>query len=92
MKTAGEKKMKLYELRLAEELSEDGHPWRPWYDKAFGFVVRAETPERARQIAALLRGDTAERDRLCELAEFGFDDKSVVPANKSIFETKGESH
>lgn len=42
--------------------------------------------------AALLRGDTAERDRLCELAEFGFDGQSVVPADKSIFETKGDAH
>lgn len=43
-------------------------------------------------MVALLRGDTAERDRLCELAEFGFDGQSVVPADKSIFETKGEAH
>ena len=43
-------------------------------------------------MAALLRGDTAERDRLCELAEFGFDGQNVVPADKSIFETKGDAH
>lgn len=43
-------------------------------------------------MAALLRGDTAERDRLCELAKFGFEGQSVVSANKSIFETKGEAH
>lgn len=24
-------------------------PWRPWYDKAFGFVVRAENEELARR-------------------------------------------
>lgn len=43
--------MKLYKLTPAKELSEDDNPWSPWYDKAFGFVIRAETPEKARQIA-----------------------------------------
>lgn len=43
-------------------------------------------------MAAILRGNTAERDRLCELAEFGFEGQSVVPADKSIFETKGQGH
>jgi hypothetical protein len=32
-------------------------PWSPWCDKAFGFVVRAETEDRARQIAAENCGD-----------------------------------
>jgi hypothetical protein len=27
-------------------------PWEPWYDKAFGFVIRAETEEDARRIAS----------------------------------------
>lgn len=31
--------------------------WNPWYDKAFGFVVRAETEERARQLANDKGGD-----------------------------------
>jgi len=43
-------KMKLWLLRPAKKLPED-NAWEPWYDKAFGFVVRAETEERARQIA-----------------------------------------
>ncbi len=43
--------MKLYKLTPAEELLEIDNPWSPWYDKAFGFIIRAETPERARQIA-----------------------------------------
>ena len=40
--------MKLYILR---PLSEDSKPWSPWYDKSFGFVVRAESVEMARTIA-----------------------------------------
>lgn len=46
--------MKLYLLRPKEpyghEALEDD-PWKPWYDKVFGFVVRAEDELRARQIA-----------------------------------------
>jgi hypothetical protein len=42
--------MKLWLLRpFIENL--DDNPWYPWYDKAFGFVVRAETEESARNIA-----------------------------------------
>jgi hypothetical protein len=26
-------------------------PWQPWYDKAFGFVIRAESEIEARQLA-----------------------------------------
>jgi len=40
--------MKLWLLRPNES---NHSPWEPWYDKAFGFVVRAETEERAREIA-----------------------------------------
>ena len=42
--------MKLWLLRPREDLPYDKDPWEPWYDKAFGFVVRAETEERARAI------------------------------------------
>ena len=42
--------MELWLLRPAKKLPED-NAWEPWYDKAFGFVVRAETEERARKIA-----------------------------------------
>ena len=38
-------------------LDEDSGPWRPWYDKAFGFVVQAETAEEARQLASESAGD-----------------------------------
>lgn len=29
-----------------------GTPWDPWYDKIFGFVIRADIERRARDIAA----------------------------------------
>lgn len=31
--------------------------WEPWYDSAFGFVVRAATEERARHLASTKAGD-----------------------------------
>lgn len=37
--------MKLWELYPVED-------WKPWYDRAFGFVVRAETELEARKLAA----------------------------------------
>jgi len=40
--------MKLWIL----EPVEDSDKWMPWYDKAFGFIVRAECEEDARAIAA----------------------------------------
>ena len=42
--------MKLWILKARTDLSEQDNPWNPWYDKAFGFVVRAETAEQARQL------------------------------------------
>jgi hypothetical protein len=45
--------MKLYLLRPI-----DDHPaWEPWYDKAFGFVVRAPDEATARQMAQGAGGD-----------------------------------
>jgi hypothetical protein len=43
--------MKLWILRPVENLPKGDDPWEPWYDKAFGFVVRAETEEKARKFA-----------------------------------------
>jgi len=40
---------------------------------------------------ALLRGDTEERDRLCNLAKMGMGEAPMVLLNKSIFETEGEA-
>lgn len=43
--------MKLWLLLPKEYLPSADNPWDPWYDKAFGFVVRAETEEEARKLA-----------------------------------------
>ncbi|MCP5004957.1 MAG: hypothetical protein GY941_13635 [Planctomycetes bacterium] len=44
--------MKLWILQAKdEELQNNDNPWVPWYDRAFGHVVRAETEEDARKIA-----------------------------------------
>jgi hypothetical protein len=43
--------MKLWLLRPINQNAEDG-PWDPWYDRCFGFVVRAESADAARRIAA----------------------------------------
>ena len=47
---------KLWLLRPVECLSEDD-PWESWYDKAFGFVVRAKTEKEARKFAHKEAGD-----------------------------------
>jgi hypothetical protein len=48
--------MKLWLLRPMPGLTDD-NPWDPWYDKAFGFIVRAETEEQARAFAHDRAGD-----------------------------------
>ena len=50
-------KMRLWLLRPQEGLTDGDNPWDPWYDKAFGFVVRAETEEEARSLAHIKAGD-----------------------------------
>ena len=47
---------KLWILQPNEGLPND-NPWKPWYDKAFGFVVRANTEDAARQFAHDDAGD-----------------------------------
>ena len=44
--------MKLWLLVARNDLPDkwQENPWEPWYDKSFGFVIRAETEERARSI------------------------------------------
>src|SRR5947209_6503280 len=46
--------MKLWMLR---PLKDDSAPWLPYYDRMFGFVVRAATEEAARSLAASSCGD-----------------------------------
>ncbi len=44
--------VKLWVLRAIERLPPGTEsPWEPWYDKTFGFVVRAETEADARALA-----------------------------------------
>ena len=43
--------MKLWILRPRRDLEEGNDPWKPWYDKSFGFIIRAETETQARVIA-----------------------------------------
>lgn len=49
--------MKLWILRPVE----DSPLWSPWFDKAFGFVVRAKTEAEARAMAQEAGGDETGR-------------------------------
>lgn len=49
--------MKLWLLKPVDKLDEQDNPWNPWYDKVFGFVVRAKTEKSARAIAHENAGD-----------------------------------
>jgi len=44
-------------LYLLKPIDAENGPWKPWYDKAFGFVIRAETEEAARNLADSRAGD-----------------------------------
>lgn len=46
--------MKLY---ILAPIAPNDRPWDPWYDKAFAFVVRAESESAARHIASWNCGD-----------------------------------
>ncbi len=56
--------MKLWILRPIEKKGDN--PWNPWYNKAFGFVVRAATEEKARAIAHGEAGDENRGEFLSE--------------------------
>lgn len=43
--------MKLWNIKAREDLGRQNNPWKPWFDKNFGFVVRAETEIDARKMA-----------------------------------------
>ena len=49
--------MKIFELRPVENLKNNDNPWKPWYNKSFGFIVRAETEAEARKYADENAGD-----------------------------------
>lgn len=46
--------MKLYLIR---PINPNRNPWDPWYDKAFGFVVRADNESEARAMVGEEAGD-----------------------------------
>jgi hypothetical protein len=48
--------MKIWHLYPQKDI-EGNNPWDPWYDKAFAFVIRAETEIEARAIANHRGGD-----------------------------------
>jgi hypothetical protein len=47
----------LWLLRPVDNLPDSDNPWHPWYDKCFGFVVRANSEEKARTLAHRNGGD-----------------------------------
>lgn len=49
--------MKLWILRPAGGRANNDNPWEPGYDKAFGFVMRANTEKEAREMAHNESGD-----------------------------------
>lgn len=50
--------MKLWLLRPNNYEGNLGNTaWDPWFDKAFGFVIRAKTAQEARQLAQSRHGD-----------------------------------
>lgn len=49
--------MKLWLLRPIDPNAPGDNPWRPWYDKLFGVVVRADTKQKARMEAAKTAGE-----------------------------------
>ena len=44
-----------------EEIGDKTNPWKPFYDKVHGHVVRAETEEEARQLAESMSGDESRK-------------------------------
>lgn len=56
--------MKLWLLRPVEDLPDDNNPWEPWYEKTFGFLVRAESEQEARRLAH----DNADGENHCRTA------------------------
>lgn len=57
--------MKLWILRPVgfSDIDLRGTSWDPWYDKAFGFVIRADNEDQARAIAQANGGDETRESR-----------------------------
>ena len=54
--------MKLYILRPHRNLPDNDDPWIPWYDKPFGYIVRAESEIEARELCAKNSDDSSSLD------------------------------
>lgn len=54
--------VKLWILSPVDYLDRETSPWEPWYDKAFGFVVRAENEAEARALASSNGGREVSED------------------------------
>lgn len=48
-------------LWLLRPIDPDSPPWEPWYDRCFGFVVRAPSEEKARAMTEGATGDEQAR-------------------------------
>ena len=42
--------MKLWHLYPNPDRPKENDPWEPWYDKAFGFIIRAAAAQEAREM------------------------------------------
>ena len=51
------KKLKLWYLEPIDINRDRQNPWRPGYDKAYGFVIRAYDESHARMLAATFAGN-----------------------------------
>lgn len=63
---AGQDEAEIWEvavkLWLLRPISVEGEPWKPWYDKCFGMVVRAESEHAAREIATANGAEESDRN------------------------------
>jgi hypothetical protein len=67
--------MRLWFLRpRAGVLARESHPWRPWFDKVFGIVVRAQSEAQARALAQSGAGT----EGLGIYRRFGYGDEAIA--------------
>ena len=54
--------LRIFVLKAREDLPNTDNPFRPWYDKTFGVVVRAGSEDSARCLVSEELGPTEGRD------------------------------
>ncbi len=74
--------MKLWILRPFASRLDD--PWDPCYDKAFGFVVRAETEAEARELADTQAGDENDDGQPWKDAKYSACDELLAEGDAEI--------